>query len=122
MLLKDETTITLQPPMMKILCASVAYEGTFVLVRMDKPSQEESIVHLDKNGKILFERTYKDIIDFFGMMNDKEVIVLNVPESKIDIINLQTHSVKQVNHQYLFEDTASMLLFTFSETRFFCVT
>lgn len=48
------------------------------------------------------------------MINEKEVIVLNVPESKIDIINLDTHKIIQVNHQYLFEDTASMAIYTFS--------
>ena len=46
---------------------------------MDRPGQEESIVHLDASGKILFERKYKDIIDVFAQLNDKEVIVLNVP-------------------------------------------
>lgn len=40
--------------MPKILCASAAYNGTFVVVRMDKPSQEESIVHFNKDGQILF--------------------------------------------------------------------
>lgn len=44
------------------------------------------------------------------MLNDKEVIVLNVPESKIDIINLQTKSLIQVNHDYLFDDVAQMTI------------
>ena len=121
MLLKDETTIKLEPKMQKILWSSVAFNNTFVVVRIDKSSQEESIVHFDKNGKILFERKYKDIIDFFGQMNEKEVIVLNVPEQKIDIIDLSTKNVNQISHQYLFEDTASMQLETFADTQMFCV-
>jgi len=47
-------------------------------------------------------------------MNDKEVIVLNVPESKIDIINLQNKSVIQVNHDYLYDDVAQMNIETFN--------
>lgn len=88
MLLKTNATLPLKPAMPKILWASMAYNNTYVVVRMDKPSEQESIVHLAADGHILFEKTYNDIIDFFGQLNDKEVIVCNVPESKIDIINL----------------------------------
>jgi hypothetical protein len=121
MLLQDKTTIKFQTKIPKILCASTAYNGTFVLVRLDRPGAAESIVQYDANGKIVYERKYEDIIDFFAMMNDKEVIVLNVAESKIDIINLQTQKIIQVNNQYLFDDTASMELMTFPETRLFCI-
>jgi len=55
---------------------------------MDKPGEDESIVHIDAKGKVLWSHTYKDIINLFGMLNDKEVIVLDVPNSHIDIINL----------------------------------
>lgn len=88
MLLTEEKNISLKPPMNKILCSSVAYNSTAVLIRMDQPNQKETLVHLNDKGEILWERTYNDVIDVFVTMNDKEVIVLNVPESKIDIINL----------------------------------
>lgn len=39
---------------MKILCFSAAYDNTFVFVRMDKPGEDESIVHVDSKGKILY--------------------------------------------------------------------
>ena len=101
MILNDVTNIVLDPPMLKILCLSCAYDKTFVCVRLDRPGYEESIVHFDSNGKILWQHQYPDCIDFFGMLNDREIIVLNVPKSKIDIINLQTHQIIQVNHKYL---------------------
>lgn len=107
--------------MLKILCASVAYKNTFVVLRMDKSNQESTIVHLDKNGKILYERKYKDATDSFGMINEKEVIITNVSENRIDIINLEQHNVRHVNHQYLFENDRSKKIITFSETRLFCV-
>jgi len=47
--------------------------------------------------------------------------VLNVPESKIDIINLETHDILQVNLTYLFDDTVSMELHTFSDSKYFAV-
>ncbi len=108
--------------MPKILCASVAYSNTFVVVRMDKPCQKDnSIAHFDANGTILFEKTYNISINFFGMLREDEVIVLNVQQNKIDIINLKTHKVTQVDHHYLFENTAYMCLYTFFETNLFCV-
>lgn len=55
------------------------------------------------------------------MMTDKEVIVCNVKDSKIDFINLETKKILQVNHQYLFEDNGSLKLETFSETRLICL-
>jgi len=88
MLLKDSKRIKLEKPALKILCLSIAYNNTFVMTRMDAPCKQESIVHFNADGKILYERKYEDIIDVFGQMNDKEVIVLNIPHSKIDIINL----------------------------------
>ena len=57
----------------------------------------------------------------FGQMNEKEVIVLDVPNSKIDIINLEEQTVRSVNHQYLFDDTAQMFIYNFPETKTFCV-
>ena len=121
MLLKEEITVRFDQPLAKVLCVSTAYNNTFVMVRMDKPCQEESIVHFDANGHTLYERKYNDIIDMFGQMNDKEVIVLNVPNSKIDIINLEKQSVRSINHQYLYEDTAQMFIYNFPETKTFCV-
>ena len=78
-------------------------------------------MHFDASGNILFEYTYNDLIASFGQMNDKEVIVLNVPHSKIDIVHLQNKIVRSVNHQYLFEDAVQMLIYNFPETRMFCV-
>ncbi len=120
-LVKEEIRALINPPMPKILCASVAYSNTFVVVRMDKPCQQESIVHFNVSGKILFEKTYNTTIDFFGMLREDEVIVLNVPQNKIDIINLKTHKLTQVDHHYLFENTTYMCLYTFFESNLFCV-
>jgi hypothetical protein len=49
------------------------------------------------------------------------VIVLNVPENKIDLINLEAKTISQANHQYHFDNTASMEIYTFSESRLFAI-
>ena len=89
MLLKESTSIKLEKTAMKVLCISTAFKNTFVMVRMDEPCQIETIVHFNAEGKSLWEHSYNDIIDMFGMMNDREVIVLNVPESRIEVLNLE---------------------------------
>lgn len=78
----------MEQQVLKVLRLSTAFNNTFVMVRMDKPCQQESIVHFDAQGKILYEHTYDDVIDTFGQINYKEVIVLDIPKNKIDIINL----------------------------------
>lgn len=50
------------------------------------------------------------------MMNDREVIYFNKSENKIDIINLENHDVKYVNHQYLAE-SQRLQINTFSQTK-----
>ena len=54
MLLKDEKKIPLSPPMHKILCASTAYEDSFVLLRLEGLGRQETIVHLNKEGTVLW--------------------------------------------------------------------
>lgn len=55
------------------------------------------------------------------MINDREVIVLNYPDRKIDIVNLDSHNILHVNHDFLFDDTASAALYTFPETKYFAI-
>jgi hypothetical protein len=54
-----------------------------------KPGEDEGIVHMDANGKFLFQHSYPHVINHFQMINEKEVIVLDVPNSRVDIINLE---------------------------------
>jgi hypothetical protein len=36
----------------------------------------DCIVHCDQNGKILFEHTFANSVDSFGMLSEREVVVL----------------------------------------------
>jgi thiamine pyrophosphokinase len=70
---------------------------------------------------MIWENYYKDSIDFFGMLQEDRAIVLNVNEGKIDLINLNNHTISSVNHLYQMEDTSYMKIVVFSETNIFAV-
>lgn len=81
----------------------------------------EKLVHVDREGKTLWERAYVDSVDTFGMFNEREAIALNVSENKIEVIDLMTHEVRGFPHGFAFEDTASMEILVFNESKLFCV-
>ena len=121
MLLKQTHELKLKRQSQKILCFSSAFNGTYVFSQVIKPGETESIVHVNGEGEILFEHKYEDIINDFGMINEREVIVMDVPKSHIDIINLEDRKVRSIEHQYLFEDVAQMCIQTFYDTKMFCI-
>ena len=100
---------------------SAAYNNTYVYSQVIKPGETESIVHVDADGSILWEYKYPDIINWFVMLNEREIVVMNVPESKIDILNLETQKVRSIEHQYLYEDVAQMIMETFYDTKMFVI-
>jgi len=71
MLLKDTYELKLKQTVQKILVFSTAYNSTYVYCAVVKPGQDESIVHVDKEGNILYEKIYPDIIDTFAMINER---------------------------------------------------
>jgi hypothetical protein len=62
----------------------------------------ERLVHVDKEGKTLWERDYVDSVDTFGMFNEREAIVLNVNEDKIEVIDLLKHEVRAFPHTFTY--------------------
>lgn len=71
MLLKQHHKLVLQEQVAKILCFSTAYNNTFVFSKVINPGADESIVHVDADGKVLFKKKYPDIINFFAMLNER---------------------------------------------------
>lgn len=75
MLLASEHTVKLSKRYFKILYLSAAARDTFVFLGM--PSQGKDIlVHCNKAGKILYEYRFDYNVDSFGMLNDREAVVL----------------------------------------------
>ena len=72
-------------------------------------------------GKSLWEKSYKDSIDTFGVFNDSEVVVLNTARGQIEIVNLLDHTIRDYSHHFSFTDTASMEIHTFYDTRYLCI-
>jgi hypothetical protein len=63
--------LVLESTVTKIMCFSTAFDDTFVFSRVIDPGADESIVHVNKYGEVLFEVKYPDIINFFGMLNEE---------------------------------------------------
>jgi hypothetical protein len=55
------------------------------------------------------------------MFNEREVIAMNVKDNLIDIVDLLTHAIRSYPHQYVFEDTSSMEIFVFNDSKIFSI-
>jgi hypothetical protein len=71
----------------KILYLSAAFHETFVFLGM--PGQgRDALVHCNKAGKILFELPFEHNVDSFGMLSDREAIVLETRKNCVTVLNL----------------------------------
>ena len=121
MLLKDWTNIDLQRTLSKVTTFSTAYDRSFVLAAVIRPGKSESIIHIDAKGELIHSYDYTSMIGKFAMLSEKELIVLNTANSVIDLINLQTRSTTQVNHQFHHSDCDTIEIVTFYDTKYFCI-
>lgn len=119
LLIKNTQSFKLEQPALKVLKVSTALNG-FVLVTTTLDSFEK-LVHVDREGRTLWERKYADSVDTFGMFNEREVIVLNVSAGQIEVVDLLTHSIRSSPHTFAYEDTASMEIMVFNDSKLFCV-
>ncbi len=71
----------------KILYLYSAFNETFVFLGM-RGYKQDCVVHVDKNGKILFEHVFDIAMDAFGMLSDREAILLETRKNCITILNL----------------------------------
>jgi hypothetical protein len=81
-------------PPAKILWFSTCYGGYVYITVWRGTEKGEKLVHIDKNGKRLWEKHYTDSVDEFGMFHENQVIVNNPTTSNIEIINLEDHSIQ----------------------------
>ena len=88
MLLSSPNKITLQKKYHKILNLYPAYGNTYCFLGM-RGHRQDCVVHFDSTGKILFEHVFEKIMDAFGMMNERECIMLETRENCITILNLE---------------------------------
>jgi hypothetical protein len=87
MLLKSKTTVKLPKRYQKILFLSTALKETYVFLGMPGIGRE-NIVHCDKHGKILYERSFEKSVDSFAMPSEREVAVLETRENRIALLDL----------------------------------
>jgi hypothetical protein len=75
MLLKSETRVELPKTYRKILYLYPAYNNTFVFLG-SVGLRQDSVTHVDANGKILFEHVFPVPMDTAGMISDREFIMV----------------------------------------------
>lgn len=75
MLLKNEHKVKLPKTYYKILYLYPALNDTFVFLGM-VGLRKDCVTHVDKDGKILFEHVFPKPMDAFGMMTERECIML----------------------------------------------
>lgn len=120
-LLKDQVKVKLQDVASKILMFAPVCNG-YVYITVNRGSEHgEHLVHIDHDGKKLWQKHYQDSLDVFGQFNDREVIVLNPSKGFVEVVDVTTHEIKEIPHQFAFEDTSQMDLITFPDTKYFCV-
>jgi hypothetical protein len=65
--------------------------------------RQDCVVHVDKNGKILFEHVFDIAMDAFGMLSDKEAILLETRKNCITILNLENHEFRRIAFNFFNE-------------------
>ena len=98
----------------------MAYRDTIVFLGMPGIGKD-CLVHCDLNGKILYEHNFKQSVDSFGMLSDREVMVLETHCSKITTLSLENHAIHEYDHQFAFEESDQSDIETFPDTRYVCV-
>ena len=90
MLLSNPKTIKLQKKYQKVLNLYTAFNDTYCFMGM-RGHRQDCVVHFDSNGKILFEHVFEKIMDSFGMMDERNCIMLETRENCISVLNLENH-------------------------------
>ena len=90
MLLVNNKKIKLEKTYQKVLNLYNAFNDTYCFLGM-RGHRQDCVVHFDGNGKILFEHVFEKIMDSFGMMNEREAIMLETRENCITILDLEKH-------------------------------
>lgn len=120
MLLKSKTTVKLQKRYLKILFLSTALKDTFALVVMPSIGKE-AVLHCDPHGKVLFERTFSHPVDAFAMPSSRHLLVAETRESRLSLLDLNTHEFSYSEHMFLREESDLVDLDVFYESRTVCV-
>jgi TolB-like protein len=92
----SQTTLTFKEPIKEIYQISVALNDTFVLLGT------LGLVHLDAKGNMLWRKHLDGKQNnSFGMLDEKNVIVVDRVNQQIAIVNLESHECGSFNNSSL---------------------
>lgn len=90
MLLVDSKKVTLKKRYQKILNLSPALNGTFVFLGM-AGFRQDCLTHVNGDGDVIAEIIFGKNMDSFGMLSDRQVMVLETRKSCILVWDLSNH-------------------------------
>lgn len=80
------------------------------------------MLHIDSKGKILFEKTYKDLtVAHIKIISDTEIVLINKKDENLEIIDLETHKSILVPLHLTIGRTGIVGLLVFPETKYIAV-
>lgn len=90
MLLVDSRKVTLPKVYQKVLNVSPALDGSIVFLGI-AGFRQDCLSHISGDGKLLGEIIFQENMDSFGLLSDREVMVLETRKNSILVWNLETH-------------------------------
>ena len=104
----------------KVLNICPALNNTFVFFGI-RGFREDCLTHFDAEGKLIDEIIFEHNMDSFGMLSDREVLVLETRKGCISLWNLETHKFHHIPFKFLNEEVDQSAIYIFPDTRMFCV-
>jgi len=96
----ESYVVKMKKTFLKVFAIYPAPNDSFVLLGCYRLGQHV-LVHLDREGSILYEYRFKALTATYGMVRADEVIVPETRENNITLINLTTHTTMHVPFNFM---------------------
>lgn len=120
MLLVDRKDVKLPKRYLKILNVAPAFDNTIVFLGV-AGFRTDCLTHVKPDGTLLGEILFEENMDSFGMLNDREVMVLETRKNNLLIWNLENHTQINVPFHFKAEETDQSCIHIFPETNLVCI-
>jgi uncharacterized protein YjiK len=107
-------------PVKKILFLYTAFNETFVFLALIT-ERKDGIVHVDKQGKVLFQHFFEIPVESIAMMSEKEVVIAETRRNRLSVLDLEAHTFNYYPHHFMSEESDQSNLLAFCETKYLCL-